>query len=42
MVDVLRRYVPDARLAVPHAQLRCVDAPGIQASRVTSLPVRLR
>jgi cytochrome P450 len=41
VVDVLRADFPDAALAVPFAELRQADLGGIQASRLTSLPVTL-
>ncbi|MEO3806853.1 cytochrome P450 [Nonomuraea sp. B1E8] len=42
VVEVLRAGFPRARLAVPLAELRQVDLGGIQGSRLTALPVRLR
>ncbi|MBF6059324.1 cytochrome P450 [Nocardia terpenica] len=42
VVDVLRADFPRARLAVPYEQLRQQDFGGIQGSRLTALPVRLR
>jgi cytochrome P450 len=41
VVDVLRSDFPDAALAVPFAELRQTDLGGIQASRLTALPVTL-
>ncbi|MEV0200658.1 cytochrome P450 [Nonomuraea sp. NPDC050691] len=41
LVDVLRTDFPDARLAVPFADLRQITAGGIQGSRLTALPVTL-
>ncbi|WP_329430656.1 cytochrome P450 [Streptosporangium sp. NBC_01495] len=42
VVEVLRADFPGARLAVPFADLRQIDLGGIQGSRLTALPVRLR
>ncbi|MCG5220209.1 cytochrome P450 [Streptosporangium sp. KLBMP 9127] len=42
IVEVLRTDFPDARLAVPYAELRQRDLGGIQGSRLTALPVRLK
>ncbi|MFE3454252.1 cytochrome P450 [Nonomuraea sp. NPDC059194] len=42
IVDVLHADFPDVRLAVPFAELRQIDLGGIQASRLTALPVALR
>ncbi|MEU7984846.1 cytochrome P450 [Streptosporangium canum] len=42
VVEVLRADFPDARLAVPFAELRQTDLGGIQGSRLTTLPVKLR
>ncbi|PSK93675.1 cytochrome P450 [Murinocardiopsis flavida] len=42
LVDVLRIDFPDARLAVPHAELRQRGTGGILGSRLTALPVALR
>ncbi|TDQ46155.1 hypothetical protein [Actinorugispora endophytica] len=42
VVRVLRADFPDARLAVPFADLRQAGPGGIQGSRLTALPVRLR
>ncbi|MEU0485568.1 cytochrome P450 [Streptosporangium sp. NPDC006013] len=42
VVEVLRADFPDARLAVPFAELQQTDLGGIQGSRLTALPVRLR
>jgi cytochrome P450 len=42
VVRVLRADFPDARLAAPFAELRQTDLGGIQGSRLTALPVRLR
>ncbi|MBN6058567.1 cytochrome P450 [Nonomuraea sp. RK-328] len=41
LVDVLRTDFPDARLAVPFADLRQIAVGGIQGSRLTALPVTL-
>jgi hypothetical protein len=41
VADVLAADFPDARLAVPYAQLRRVDR-GMQGSRLVELPVLLR
>ncbi len=41
VADVLRTDFPDARLAVPFEDLRQIDLGGIQASRLTALPVVL-
>lgn len=41
LVDVLRADFPDAALATPFAELRQADLGGIQASRLTALPVAL-
>ncbi|GAA1540200.1 cytochrome P450 [Actinomadura kijaniata] len=42
VVNVLRADFPHARLAVPYDELRQTDFGGIQGSRLTALPVRLR
>ncbi|WP_433350394.1 cytochrome P450 [Microtetraspora malaysiensis] len=42
VVDVIRADFPHARLAVPYAELLQTDFGGIQGSRLTALPVRLR
>jgi cytochrome P450 len=42
VADVLVTDFPDARLAVPAADLRRVDPGGIEGSRLAALPVRLR
>ncbi|WP_049558361.1 cytochrome P450 [Nonomuraea sp. SBT364] len=42
LVEVVRTGFPRARLAVPYADLRQTDFGGIQGSRLTALPVRLR
>ncbi|MEV2265857.1 cytochrome P450 family protein [Nonomuraea africana] len=42
VVEVLRTDFPGARLAVPYTELRQTDLGGIQGSRLTALPVRLR
>ncbi|MEU8109590.1 cytochrome P450 [Nonomuraea muscovyensis] len=42
VVEVVRTHFPDARLAVPYAELRQSDFGGIQGGRLTALPVRLR
>ncbi|MDA0563332.1 cytochrome P450 [Streptomonospora sp. S1-112] len=42
VVEVLRSDFPAARLAVPYSGLRQTDFGGIQGSRLTALPVRLR
>ncbi|MER5321028.1 cytochrome P450 [Streptosporangium roseum] len=42
VVKVLRADFPGARLAVPFAELRQTDLGGIQGSRLTALPVKLR
>ncbi|WP_245642544.1 cytochrome P450 [Nonomuraea candida] len=42
LVEVLRADFPAARLAVPYGELRQTDFGGIQGSRLTALPVRLR
>ncbi|MEU4516273.1 cytochrome P450 [Nonomuraea wenchangensis] len=42
VVEVLRADFPQARLAVPAAELRQADLGGIQGSRLVALPVRLR
>lgn len=42
VVRVLRADFPDARLAVPFADLRQAGPGGVQGSRLTALPVRLR
>jgi cytochrome P450 len=41
-VDVLRSDFPDARLAVPYAELRQVGLGGVQGGRLRTLPVVLR
>lgn len=41
VIDVLRSDFPDAALAVPFAELRQADLGGLQASRLTALPVTL-
>lgn len=41
-MEVLRADFPDACLAVPFAELRQTDLGGIQGSRLTTLPVKLR
>jgi cytochrome P450 len=41
VVEVLRTDFPDARLAVPFAELQQIDIGGIQGSRLTALPVTL-
>lgn len=41
VVEVLRADFPDARLAVPFAELRQADIGDIQGSRLTALPVAL-
>ncbi|MFB4273269.1 cytochrome P450 [Nonomuraea sp. GTA35] len=42
VVAVVRADFPDARLAVPLSALRQTDLGGIQGSRLTALPVKLR
>ncbi|MER6947086.1 cytochrome P450 [Nonomuraea sp. NPDC000554] len=42
IVDVLRSDFPDARLAVPFAELRQIGVGGIQGCRLTALPITLR
>ena len=42
VVDVLRSDFPDAALAVPFDDLRQADLGGIQASRLTALPITLQ
>ncbi|RKT54865.1 cytochrome P450 [Saccharothrix australiensis] len=41
LATVLRGDYPDARLAVPYAELRRVDRGGTQGTRLAALPVRL-
>ncbi|MDF5751937.1 cytochrome P450 [Spongiactinospora sp. TRM90649] len=42
VVEVLRADFPEARLAVPLTELQQTDLGGIQGSRLTALPVKLR
>ncbi|MEV0617726.1 cytochrome P450 [Nonomuraea sp. NPDC050404] len=42
LVEVVRADYPAARLAVPYEELRQTDFGGIQGSRLTALPVRLK